>query len=177
MANKPTFVAALLASLVCLAAPVRAEDPKEIGVGVIAGDPTGGTAKLWLDRSVALDFGVGFSGDVAFWADALYHLDGLLPQPNEGRLLPYLGAGPRIESGNDAEFGVRTIAGLSWRLTKQPLEFFAEAGPVFRVTQGAGWAWTAASACGCTWARDKRRFHGSFDLKGFLTSHTPANVA
>lgn len=127
-----------VALLVSAAGAARAQAAKEVGIGVIAGDPTGGTAKVWLDKQIALDFGVGFSGDAAFWGDALYHMDNLLPQPSEGRLSVYLGAGPRIEAGREGEFGVRTIGGLSWRINKQPLEFFAEAGPVFRVTQGGG---------------------------------------
>lgn len=133
--------AAAISAVALLAAvpgSARAQAAKDVGVGVIAGDPTGGTAKVWLDKQIALDFGVGFSGDAAFWGDALYHMDNLLPQPAEGRLSVYLGAGPRIETGSEAEFGVRTIAGLSWRINKQPLEFFAEAGPLFRVTQGGG---------------------------------------
>lgn len=112
--------------------------PKELGVGVVAGDPTGGTAKLWLDDRVALDAGVGFSGGAAFWADALWHDYALLPQPSEGKLGLYLGAGPRVETSHDGEFGIRTIGGLSWRLDKSPLEIFAEAGPVFRMTNGGG---------------------------------------
>ena len=36
------------------------------------------------------------------------------------------------------EIGVRTVAGLTWRITRQPIEFFAEAGPVFRMTPSGG---------------------------------------
>ena len=115
-----------------------AQEFKEAGVGIIAGDPIGGTAKLWLDKDFALDVGVGFSGDAVFWGDALYHMWNLLPQPQEGKLGVYVGAGPRLETRRDAEFGLRTIAGLTWRLTRQPIEFFAEAGPVFRMTPTGG---------------------------------------
>ncbi len=131
---------ALLASVIAVvgALPVAAEGVREVGIGVVAGDPTGGTAKLWLNSDIAVDLGVGFSGAPVFWGDALYHMYNLLPQPQEGKLSLYVGAGPRIEARSDAEFGVRTIGGVAWRLSKQPLEFFAEAGPVFRVTQGGG---------------------------------------
>lgn len=124
--------------LTAAALPAAAEGFKEVGVGVIAGDPIGGTAKLWLDRDVAIDLGVGFSGDAVFWGDVLYHMWNLLPQPAEGKLGLYLGAGPRLETRRDAEFGLRTIGGVTWRLNKQPLEFFAEAGPVFRMTPDGG---------------------------------------
>jgi hypothetical protein len=130
---------AVLAFIFCAALPAAAFDTiKEVGVGVVVGDPIGGTAKLWLDRDFAVDLGVGYSGSTVLWGDVLYHAWNLLPPIDEGKLGLYFGAGPRIEAGDDAEFGVRTIAGLTWRLTRQPMEFFAEMGPVFRVTQGGG---------------------------------------
>lgn len=134
-----TLVVACAAAVAAAAVAANAQAPRELGVGVVAGDPIGGTAKLWLDDALAVDAGVGFSGDVAFWGDLLWHDRSLLPQPAEGKLALYLGAGPRLETGeDDAEFAVRTIAGLSWRLERSPLELFAEAGPVFRMTQGGG---------------------------------------
>ncbi len=111
---------------------------KEFAAGAVVGDPTGGTVKLWLDDALALDAGVGYSGDAAFWGDVLWHDWRLLPQPAKGQLGLYLGAGPRLEAADSAYFGVRAIGGLSWRLPEHSLEFFAEAGPVFRVTQGGG---------------------------------------
>lgn len=131
-----TILAALLVAAAAL--PASASEFKEVGVGVIVGDPVGGTAKLWLDKDFAVDVGVGFSGDVAFWGDILYHMWDIFPQPQEGKLGLYLGAGPRIETRSDAEFGIRTIGGVTWRLAKHPLELFAEAGPVFRMTPHGG---------------------------------------
>lgn len=130
----------LLALAVAAAAvPAAAESTfKKAGFGIVAGDPIGGTAKLWLDDDYAVDFGVGFSGDTVLWGDLLYHAWNLLPQPEEGKLGVYFGAGPRLETADDPEFGVRTIAGLSWRITRQPIEFFIEAGPVFRMTPSGG---------------------------------------
>jgi hypothetical protein len=107
-----------------------------LGVGVIVGDPMGGTAKLWLNDTVAVDFGVGLSGDAALWGDVLWHAFDLLPQPPQGRLGMYVGMGPRVEAADDTEFGLRTMLGLTWRLPRHPIELFAEAGPVFRLTQG-----------------------------------------
>lgn len=121
-----------------VATPAAAQTVKKAGFGVIAGDPVGGTAKVWLDDAYAVDLGVGFSGDTVMWGDLLYHMYNLLPQPAEGRLAVYVGAGPRIETRRDAEFGVRTIAGLNWRIKRQPIEFFVEAGPVFRMTPNGG---------------------------------------
>jgi hypothetical protein len=111
-----------------------ADEVREVGIGVVAGDPIGGTAKLWFTDRVAADIGIGYSGNTVMWADLLVHAWDLLPQPAEGRLGLYLGAGPRLETARDAEFGLRTIAGVSWRLKREPVELFAEAGPLFRLT-------------------------------------------
>lgn len=127
-----------LALAAAAVSPVSAQTVKKAGFGVIAGDPIGGTAKLWLDDIYAVDFGLGFSGDTVLWGDALYHMWNLLPQPGEGKVGVYVGAGPRIETSDDPEFGVRAIAGLTWRITRQPIEFFVEAGPVFRMTPTGG---------------------------------------
>ncbi len=130
---------ALALTFVLAALPAAAQNRvKEVGVGVIAGDPIGATAKLWFDPVYAVDLGLGYSGSTVLWGDLLYHAWNLLPQPQEGKLGLYLGAGPRFELGDDVEFAARTIAGVSWRLTRQPMEFFAEMGPVFRFTQGGG---------------------------------------
>lgn len=130
----------IVLALACAALPASAQGPviKEAGAGVIAGDPIGGTAKLWFNQDYALDLGVGFSGSTVLWGDMLWHAWNLLPQPEEGKLGVYFGAGPRLETGDDPEFGVRTIAGVSWRLKRQPIEFFIEAGPVFVVNRGGG---------------------------------------
>lgn len=129
---------AVAAGAACPAVAATERVIKDMGVGVVAGSPVGGTAKLWFDRDYALDLGIGYSGSTVLWGDLLYHAWDLLPQPPEGKLGLYFGAGPRLEAASDAEFGLRTIAGVSWRLTKHPIEFFAEAGPVFRLTQGGG---------------------------------------
>ena len=133
---KTLIVAVLLAAA---ATDASAADPavQQVGVGVILGEPIGATAKLWLDDRLAADVGAGFSdGNGGFWADALWHDWTLLPQPSTGRLGAYLGAGPQVRAGADARFGIRTIGGVSYRPTGHPLEFFAEVGPLFRLTQG-----------------------------------------
>lgn len=109
-----------------------------LGGGVILGNPAGLTGKLWLDSSRAIDAGVGFSGDAAFYMDFLWHAWDLFPQPKTGRLGAYAGVGPRLETRRDAKFGVRTMAGLAYWLPKRPIELFVEAGPVWRVAPDTG---------------------------------------
>jgi hypothetical protein len=146
--RKVTVVWTLL-SVLAAAAPAAAadsaaaasagQDGRQLGLGVILGDPIGGTAKLWFDQHFAVDAGAGFAtaeNRAAFWGDALWHDWTLLPQPKQGKLGVYVGAGPQLDTGDDARFGVRTIAGLSFRPEGHPFELFAEVGPLFRMTQG-----------------------------------------
>ena len=112
---------------------------QELGLGIILGQPIGGTAKLWLDDHLAVDAGIGLDdGNVGFWGDILWHDWTLLPQPSRGRLGLYLGTGPQLRTGDDERFGVRAIGGISYRPAGHPLELYAEAGPLFELTQG-GW--------------------------------------
>jgi len=104
---------------------------------VALGEPIGGSMKLWFDGPWAADVGAGLSdGNAALWADALYHDWTLLPQPSNGRLGGYVGAGPQLRMGDDARFGLRTVVGVSYRPTGHDFELYAEAGPMFRMTQG-----------------------------------------
>lgn len=129
------FMIALALASTAAAPATAAQGPfTEVGVGVIAGDPIGGTAKLWFDDAYAMDVGVGFSGSAVLWGDFLYHAWNLLPPIDEGKIGLYVGAGPRLEAASDTQFGIRTIIGATWRLSRQPIELFAEAGPVFRMT-------------------------------------------
>ena len=129
---------ALLAALAA-AFPARASASErgDFGIGVILGEPIGGSAKLWLDDRLAVDLGAGLSdGNAGFWGDLLWHDWTLLPQPADGRIGAYLGAGPQIRTGDETRFGVRTVIGVTYRASSRPLELFAEAGPLFRLTQG-----------------------------------------
>ncbi len=130
--------ATILALAAALAAgTAAAATPRELALGVALGEPVGGTAKLWLDDRTAVDLGAGLSdGNAAFWGDLLVHDWGLVKQPAQGRLGGYLGLGPQLRTGGDARFGLRTIAGVSFRARERPLELYAEAGPLFRFTQG-----------------------------------------
>lgn len=123
-----------LAALLCLgcAAPAAAQEIGKIGAGVTLGNPTGLTAKYHRNALLAFDLGLGFSGDFAVYGDALWHVWDLLPQPAQGKLGLYGGFGPRVETENDPEFGIRAIAGAAYWLPRHPIEVFIELGPVFQ---------------------------------------------
>lgn len=127
----------MLVAFVCLfvagASPSWAQKAGAVGAGVILGNPTGVTGKLWLDGTQALDAGVGFSTRLAAYGDYLWHGWNVLPQPAEGRLPVYLGVGAQVRTFHDAEFGLRAVAGVAYWLPRNPVEIFFEVVPVFRL--------------------------------------------
>jgi len=107
----------------------------QFGAGVVLGVPIGGTAKYWLNDRQAFDFGVGFGdGDTVLYGDFLWHAWNIFPQPQKGKLGAYVGVGPRLETADEAEFAIRTMAGLDYWVENNPIELFLEGGPVFRFT-------------------------------------------
>jgi len=126
--------------LVCVlaagAGPVRAQKAGGFGAGAIVGNPTGGTAKFWIDENNALDAGVGFSTKLAVYGDYLWHAWNLLPQPSEGKLPLYLGVGIQVRTFSTNESGIRAVVGVDYWMPRNPVEFFFEIVPVFRFSPG-----------------------------------------
>lgn len=129
---------ATLSVLLAFAGAAAAAPPPGPGVGVVVGDPTGGTFRYFLTPTNSLDLGVGFSGDAALWADYAWHSWDLFPKPQSGEFDFWVSAGGRLETAPDPEFGVRTMLGGSYWLPGRPVELFATAGPVFKLTPDGG---------------------------------------
>ncbi|HAF94797.1 MAG: hypothetical protein A2X34_05415 [Elusimicrobia bacterium GWC2_51_8] len=128
--------------LVCVLAygvsPLRAQKAGDAGAGIVFGNPTGSTAKFWLNSSRALNISVGFNTKLALYGDYLWHSWKALPQPSKGRLPVYLGLGAKIMPSSSNEFGLRAVAGIAYWLPRDPLEIFLEAVPVLRLFHGGG---------------------------------------
>jgi hypothetical protein len=133
------FVLALAAMTV--SSSLWAQNAGSLGAGIIVGEPLGLTGKYWIDETRAVDLGIGFGGEgTVAYADFLWHAWNILPQPSQGKLGLYVGAGPRLETeehhdeGADARLGIRTIGGVDYWVQGHPIEVFLEAGPVFLLT-------------------------------------------
>ncbi|NNN06543.1 MAG: hypothetical protein HKL90_11635 [Elusimicrobia bacterium] len=127
----------LVACLLCVAADwARAQQAGDAGVGVILGNPTGATGKLWINDTQAVDVGAGLSTSLAMYGDYLWHDWKILPQPDQGRLALYGGLGAQVRTLSDAELGLRAVVGASYWLPRDPVEVFVELVPVFRITPG-----------------------------------------
>lgn len=132
--------------------PVTAQD-HGFGLGIILGEPTGLSAKLWTSKTNAFDFGLGFGlggdrlkykgdyneeGRVHFHMDYLWHSFNAISSTEKFPL--YYGIGGRYNSGGgyDNSFGIRGVFGIAWFPHNTPLDVFFELVPVFQVTPLTG---------------------------------------
>jgi len=112
----------------------RAADKGTFGIGLILGEPTGISAKLYLQDDQALQAGLGF----AFIGDGIHvHVDYVfhpwILQSRDSFVLPvYIGPGIRLinrEKGRDDHqfaIGVRGVVGLLFDFKTVPLDAFVE---------------------------------------------------
>ena len=125
----------LLAFLVTSAGAV---ERKKLGLGVIAGEPTGLTGKFMLNSENGIDAGVGWktSGDNEFhmYGDYLYHLYDIIDVP-KGYLPLYFGAGLRYvnRDNKDDKFGIRFPLGIEYLFENISLGAFFELVPILNL--------------------------------------------
>jgi len=132
--------------------PIAAQD-HGFGMGLILGEPTGLSAKLWTSKDNAFDFGLGVSlggdrikykgdynrtGRIHFHMDYLWHSFNAISSTERFPL--YYGIGGRFNSGAGYEgsIGVRGVFGIAWFPHSTPIDVFLELVPVFQVTPLTG---------------------------------------
>jgi hypothetical protein len=127
----------ILALVIVLFSGVALSQDKDFGLGIILGEPTGISAKKWLDDNSALDAAVAWSlvtpSSFHLHADYLYH-DFNLFSVKKGKLPLYFGIGFRIRIGDEDRIGIRIPVGLSYLFEQSPLDIFLELGPVLDLT-------------------------------------------
>ncbi len=127
---------------------------RKFGLGVIIGEPTGVSAKLWTSNTNALAFGVGWSVEgyringfdsdydnvtrTHIHADYLWHSFYAI-SPN-GQFPLYYGIGGRINTGPQysGTFAVRGIIGIEWLPRNTPLDIFIEVVPSLQLVSSTG---------------------------------------
>jgi hypothetical protein len=129
---------------------------RPFGLGVIIGEPTGISAKLWTSQTQAFDFGLGWSiggdrinnNDIHFDFSSRIHIhfDYLLHAFNAvgstGQYPVYYGIGARFNSGGGYEnsLAVRFVIGLAWMPQDTPIDMFIEFVPSLQLTSKTGFA-------------------------------------
>lgn len=149
---KRTIVTALAFASI-LAGIAGAQHPG-IGLGLMAGEPSGFSAKVWIGPRVALDAGLGYS----YWwhgqsaqihGDVLFH-SASLTQPANGYLPLYVGVGARVKLADEAHnypdlrAGLRIPFGLEYVFASVPIGLFFELVPIFDLLPGTGFSGNSA---------------------------------
>jgi hypothetical protein len=130
--------------VILVASPVFADDENgraekgTFGAGIIIGEPTGVTAKLYVNDDQALQAAAGFAfvgGGIHMHLDYVFH-PAILQSRDSFVLLAYLGPGVRLiqyRDGRDEDFvalGLRAVGGLLFDFKDNPLDAFVEVGGV-----------------------------------------------
>lgn len=109
---------------------------KNLGIGIIFGEPTGISGKYWTSPTNAWDFALGYSfvndkNMFSFHIDYLYHIKDLIKA--KYRVPFYYGFGGRFRFHNNesSSIGARGVAGLVMLLDEIPVDIFVEFVPVF----------------------------------------------
>ena len=143
---------AFLSIVLIIAKPIAAQD-HGFGMGIILGEPTGLSAKLWTSSNNAFDFGLGVglggdrikyngiydnSGRIHFHMDYLWHSFNAISSSEKFPL--YYGIGGRFNTsgGYEDSFGIRGVFGIAWFPHNTPIDVFFELVPVFQVTPLTG---------------------------------------
>jgi len=138
----------VLASVLILSAfggRAQAQRQGDQGVGIMLGNPSGFSYKMFLDEQIGIDAALGINqGEPDAHITFLFHDFDILKrtpafQNANGDIPLYLGVGPRaLFDEDDTEFGIRLVAGMSFFPNDTPWEFFGELAPVIRLTPETG---------------------------------------
>ena len=133
--NPLPILFSFLAILLCVQ---TASAQRELGVGVIVGEPTGLTLKQWVSRSTAFDAGLAWSfvndTSIQIHADYLHHRVYLFETDDfEGRVPVYYGLGARTVLSDDPTVGVRFPVGVGKTFSDYPIELFFEIVPILDI--------------------------------------------
>ena len=116
------------------------------GFGVMLGNPSGFSWKMWLQEKVGLDAAVGVARSefdvhiTLLWHDfdTARRMSGLDGMTSRGDVPFYIGVGPRLLFESNTEFGIRIPLGVCYLPKTSQWETFLEVAPVIRLTPDAG---------------------------------------
>lgn len=116
--------------LVALGTTALAQD-KGFGIGILLGEPTGVSAKMWVSTRNAFDAGLAWSfrnnGFLHIHADYLWHFPNVFSSSE--RFVLSAGIGGRLGTGHDAVVGLRIPFALAWWPAGVPIDLFIEVTP------------------------------------------------
>ncbi len=149
-------VIALIAAGLCMSIAV-ADHPNGFGLGLMGGDPSGISLKVYTGYRTAVDAGLGYSyirygAAPSIHADALWHTGSVVDE-DDGYLPFYIGVGGRIKFADagrgypDMRLGDRIPFGVEYVFPVFPLGLFFELVPLFNLSPLNEW-WDYSSSIG-----------------------------
>jgi hypothetical protein len=150
---------ALLILAVFVVVQISTSQERDFGIGIILGEPTGISAKLWTSRFNAFDFGLGWSvgGDrigkypssydggsrIHFHMDYLWHSYDVIPSAE--RIQFFYGLGGRMNSGGgyNSSVAIRGVLGGAWFPSETPIDMFLELVPSLQLSSSTGFGFDA----------------------------------
>lgn len=102
--------------------------------GLMIGEPTGVSFKMWQNNKTAFDAGLAwsFSDDGSLHIHGDYLLHNWL-EVEEGSLAFYYGIGARIRVTSNSKFGARVPVGLQYIMEESRIGFFFEIAPILNL--------------------------------------------
>ncbi len=112
-------------------------DGGNFGIGVMLGEPTGISMKLWNNNRSAFGFGAAwsFGAHDALHVHGDYLLHSWFSDVEQGSLAFYYGIGARLLlTDPDSKAGIRVPFGLNYQIQDAPVDVFIEAVPLLNLT-------------------------------------------
>ena len=114
---------------------------KNVGLGIMLGEPTGFSVKVWRDLNTAVDGGIAWSltdeKHFNVHTDMLWHnwdvLNDAFELDTAGTLPLYYGVGGRLKSEDDTRIGIRFVVGSAFEFSNAPFDIFFEIVPVMDI--------------------------------------------
>lgn len=137
-----TLSSLLAVAALVLSAPLsgHAKQGGDVGLGIVAGNPAGISAKIWTGQRNAIDIiaGMDFYHDrISLNADYVWHEFDIF-RVSRGQMPLYYGMGLWTSVSNDPAMGARGVVGIEYLFPSAPLDVFLELGPSVAILPGTG---------------------------------------
>jgi len=133
--KKVFFLTVALLMSVFFGTATAGSNSSGFGMGIMLGEPSGLSGKLWSGGNNAFDFGLAWStsknSGVAFHADYVWHKMDMI-SVDKGALPFYYGIGVRYRNrdNSDDNIGVRVPFGLDYLFAQSAFDVFFEVVPI-----------------------------------------------
>ena len=126
-----SLIFCFMIAIVCCSA-VSAQD-SGFGLGIILGEPTGLSCKIWTTSTTAIDGAAAWSfadeSALHLHADYIFHNFSLI-DVEQGEVPIYFGLGGRVKLEDDSKIGIRIPVGIEYFFEGAPLDLFLELVPI-----------------------------------------------